>query len=359
MGENNQKIAIVLDTNFIIEQKDNFTKTVDNLSQNHFVFVTEISINERVSQKYLEIKNAYDKIENIKKEYKAYATINLHKSFDVKFKDVEKETRAAYEKYFKDRVIKFTSNNQTLNEVLERVYRKVPPFKTAHGSSDKGFKDTLLWMSTMQFFKDYSEVLEIIFITNDKEFLENAELLKTEFKNITQKKIEIKDNNYYKVLLGESTETIAKEEKNIKELSIAQKGILRDRIEETINNICYVYDYDYYGNPIHNRAFEIYKKIEYKEAQEFFENLNDTLGYHIFDKYIEPSIAFGQIVKVLNKNNIPIVDLEKAYELYKIIKTEYAEYIIPFLNTVCEIINRNYEEDFKYVELSDDDELPF
>ena len=53
---NDEKKAIVLDTNFIIEHKKDLRNVVEKLSSFFDVYVTQISISERLSQKYLELK---------------------------------------------------------------------------------------------------------------------------------------------------------------------------------------------------------------------------------------------------------------------------------------------------------------
>ena len=77
--------------------------------------------------------------------------------------------------------IKKANIDQILNEVLERVYRKKPPFSSVHGSSDKGFKDTLLWMSIIHYFEKFHSNVEVTFITSDKGFISSETTLKIAF----------------------------------------------------------------------------------------------------------------------------------------------------------------------------------
>lgn len=118
------------------------------LSEKHDVYVTDISIQERLSQKYLKTKERYDKIDKLIKDYSDLAIITLKKSFTEEIENDERITRKGYEDEFGDKIIKFTPNTDTFNIVMDRVYKKLPPFIA--GSSDKGFKDTLLWMSMLK-----------------------------------------------------------------------------------------------------------------------------------------------------------------------------------------------------------------
>ena len=64
--------------------------------------------------------------------------------------------------------------------VMERAFAKKPPFSGANKKSDKGFKDTLIWESILE-FKENTPQSKLIFYSNDNEFRADLE---EEFYNI-------------------------------------------------------------------------------------------------------------------------------------------------------------------------------
>ncbi|SKC90433.1 PIN domain-containing protein [Maledivibacter halophilus] len=355
MSDEMLKTAIVLDTNFIIEHIKDLYKILEKLSENFDVYVTEISINERISQKYLKLKSKYEKIESFRKEYDAYAIIKLKKTFEDRFDAEKKYTIKGYEEQFNDKIIRFNPSHNLLKDVMDRVYKKIPPFLNTDNASDKGFKDTLLWMSMMDFFKSIDENVNVIFISNDKGFINYAETLQMEFLTITGKKIDIRKNNYYKDLLGETIEVIKVEDIHDKELSVSEKAELRERISTVIYNICNVLQYDGYGDEYWEMAFETNTYFDNKKVKNAFENMEDIIADHILESDISASTIWGFDFMIKDYYKISIEYVEAAIELYKTIKSKYNEYMTPFLNAACEIINRNYRE----IVESNDDDLPF
>ena len=61
-----EKRAFVFDTNFIIEERKNLKKIIEELSTKFSVYVTQVSIDERISQKYIELKKKYEDIAKLK-----------------------------------------------------------------------------------------------------------------------------------------------------------------------------------------------------------------------------------------------------------------------------------------------------
>lgn len=105
-----------------------------------------------------------------------------------------------YETLFGKNIIPINKSSADFERILQRAYMKVPPFITS--GTDKGFKDSLMWLSVIDYFKANGES-EIIFVSNDNGFKENANFLCAEFEENTGKKIDIKDNSYYKSIFDE------------------------------------------------------------------------------------------------------------------------------------------------------------
>lgn len=281
MRDGINKKAIVVDTNFIIEFKDDLQNIIEKLSKDHDVFVSEISINERISQKYLEMETIYNKINEAQKEFKLYATITISKPFDEKFNLERERTIATYNHFFCDKNIPLKTDNDTLNDVLTRVYRKTPPFSTAQGSSDKGFKDTLLWMSIIKYYKEHDTHTDIIFLTNDKGFTNNSSTLISEFFEETKKTIEIKTNDYKKTLLGEESEQLQSVQIAVRLLTEKEKKGIRLEIDEVFNGICSTEVVDWSGETYRDRNFEIYEEVDVNSIEKIMDNLEAFEEYPI------------------------------------------------------------------------------
>ena len=353
-----EKSAIVLDTNFIIEHISDLRKLHEKLSENNDVYVTEISINERISQKYLELKSKYEKIETFKKEHSVYATIKLMDTFDKRFEADKQRTLDGYDKEFGDYIIRFSPDEDALKIVMDRVYKKIAPFLNKERASDKGFKDTLMWMSILQYFKELEEDIGVVFVTNDNGFLNSAEALQAEFAEVTGKTIEIKDNNYYKILLCDEKPTVVIEEKAPHKSIDIDKQAIRDRIENTIDAICYIETSDYLGNEQWERTFTTNEKFDVDYMKVIFNSLRKDLDNHIFENQISAYSILALDDRIKDINPIPMQALDAVNELYEEIQNKYPEFIEPFFSAVCEIMNRNFVIEH-IPQSNEDDELPF
>ena len=338
------KTAIVFDTNFIIEHLKDLEETLNKIPDEYEVYVTMISIEERISQRYLEQVSIYEKIKKFAQDNARYVSVKLRKTFEDRTETNKTIMLDSYQKVLGDNIIKYNPTENIFMEIIDRVYKKIPPFINVENASDKGFKDTLLWLSLLCFFKETKEYKEVIFISNDKVFINYSDKLKEEFYNRTGKSIEINDNNYYNVILGESTPLEKIEPPCQRELSSTEKSELRERISLTINNICNDHYHDQWGELITNKTFSLNSKITPQEVQEVLDGLEAVVNLHVFDKQLDASNIFSPIVIVNNYIAIPIKNVEDLLELFVNIKSKYTEYMPQFLNTVCMMINNNYEE---------------
>lgn len=353
-----EKSAIVLDTNFIIEHISDLRELHEKLSEKNDVYVTEVSVNERISQKYLELKSKYEKIEIFKKEYSSYAIIKLKDTFDKRFEAEKQRTLDVYNKEFGDYIIRFNPSEGTLKIVMDRVYKKIAPFLNKEKASDKGFKDTLIWMSILQYFKEFEEDIGVIFITNDNGFLNSADALQEEFVEVTGKNIEIKDNSYYEILLGSEKPTVVIEEKVSHKLTDNDKLALRNRIENTIDAICHIETYDYWGNEQRERIFTTNEKFDVDYMRVIFSSLRIDLDKHIFENQMSAYSILSLDDRIKDINPIPMQALEAVSELYEDILNKYPEFIEQFFSAVCEIMNRNFV--IEHISQGcEDDGLPF
>lgn len=347
-----KKKAFVFDTNFIIEYPK-LTEVVANLSEEFTVYVTQVSIDERISQKYLEMKNKYEKLTALTDKYRDIANIRIKATLDKRF-EAEKEFRQkGYIDLFGQYIIPFSLDNITLSRILDRVYKKIPPFLSVEGASDKGFKDSLIWLSLLEYFKSNGED-DIVFVTNDKGFIKNLDVLCKEFNDYTGKNIAIKDNSYYKsqFIRKESEITLAKEDSPIPDVSQ-----LREKIHDVIYFLCSIYSEDNWGNPDWDMTFTLNQRVDSAYMEDVFTHLKHYIRDHLFEKAIPAEEILGLDDRVTNRVSIPMSALENALSLHEEIQEKLPDFLPQFYSAAATIINENYIEPqvFDAVE----DEPPF
>lgn len=344
-----KKKAFVFDTNFIIENR-NLKEVVATLSDGFTVYVTQISIEERISQKHLEIKNKYEKLETISQQYKGIANVKIITSLEKSLKTFREIMEKGYANLFGEHIIPFKSDETTFSKIIDRVYKKCPPFLSGEGASDKGFKDSLIWLSLLDFFKE-SEEDEIIFVTNDNGFRKNSDALCYEFKEVTKKEIIFKDNNYYKSLF--ETNTISLEQN----VPIPDVKHLREKIHSVILSLCGIETEDYWGAPDWDTTFSLNKRVDGAYMEVVLDGLKKYIIGHIFETEVSAERVLDLDGRVTNGVSIPMVALENALSLYEEIQQRVPSYLPQFYDTAASIINRNYIEPQEDEE--DDDRMPF
>lgn len=346
------KKAFVFDTNFIIQNK-NLKEVVENLEDDYKIYVTQVSINERIAQKCREVKQKYDVVEKCIKEHNNIATIQFKTTYEEYCQTIESALQNNYNVLFDNSIIPYDGDGDTLDVILNRANKKEPPFSSAKDASDKGFKDCLLWISLLEYFKNNGET-EVVFVTDDGGFKNNIEFFCEEFNKVTGKTIVIKPNSYYNELLEtEKDEPIPKKHKTLPDFSS-----LRDRIEKTIYDLCFVVTYDYWGNETEESIFVITKKADTFDIDIFFIGLEKTINDHILENIVLTEEVFDTLdgfAPVMH--NVSIDTLERALRLYEEIKEQYPEYINQFYTAVINMFNRNYVEPKDDKDIFDD--LPF
>jgi len=332
------KKVLVMDTNFIIEHLSELHNVHQKLSETYYVFVSEISIQERLSQKYIELRKKYEELEKIIKEYSTIAKIEKKYLFEVKFESKRELIKKSYSDLFGDNIVPFEPNADMLKTIMDRVYKKIPPFINADGASDKGFKDTLLWLSLLEYFKN-CEGGNVIFVTDDKGFRNNSDALCSEFNEYTGKTIEIQGNNFYNTLIEKSelsTEIVL--------TPLPDISILRDKIQEVVSSLCYgAYDEDSWGEPIWQRTFTLHERLTADDLKNVFDNLRKVIAANIFENNLTVETAFP-LNSIKNEFPVPMNALQNALSLYEDICSNFRDYLPQFFSAAANIFNRNYQE---------------
>ncbi len=343
------KKAFVFDTNFII-QNYNLNDVVKNLNEKGFVvYITQVAIDERIAQECIKQRAKYDKLESFKKEVEGFASITITEPYEKTEKLYKEGMQKKYETLFGANIIPFDRSEKNFNRILQRAYMKVPPFITS--GTDKGFKDSLMWLSILDFFSSNGED-EVVFVSNDNGFKENSERLCTEFRDTTSKIIEIKDNSYYKTILD--SDAVKKE--NVKPNSLPDVSQLRKRIRSVLESLCWCEVEDSWGQPEFIRTFTLTEKVDADYMEAIMNGLKRDISTHLFDESVPAFNIFALDDRVVNGNaNVSVADMEAANKLFEEIKEQYPEYIKQFYSTAANIFNESYIEP---VEVNDDD-LPF
>ena len=354
-----ERTAIVIDTNFIIERQRDLQDIHRKLSETYDVFVSDVSIQERLSQKYLELHAKYDKIEKFSEEYTSLVKIEIKQPFETQFESRKERVQNDYRKTFGDNIIPFVSDEDMLKTIMNRVFKKIPPF--VDGSSDKGFKDTMIWLSLLEYFKSH-ESDNVIFITGDKGFRNNIDALCREFNEYTGKTIEIQGNNFYDNYIKGSEKCGEKAKENITPLvKFSDFAVAREQIRDTIKSLCLVEHENNWGETWHEKAFTLSTEITIDDVKILFEGLREVMAANLFETTLLSSIAFPAISAINKDYHISTSELQAALALYEDIRNIHPEYMPQFFSAVANIFNENYVapkfEDFAVID--DDGDLPF
>lgn len=355
-----EKKSFVFDTNFII-QNQNLDETLDKLKEKFSVYITQVSIDERIAQNCRDLKAQFDEAEKCKVKFIHFATISFKKTYEEESAFYQKGIQTKYENYFGDHIIPFTKDGEMLTTIIERANKRIPPFSAAKDASDKGFKDCLLWLSMLAYFKDNGED-EVIFVTDDKSaFRNNTEYLQKEFHEVTGKTIEIHPNAYYKELLDQSDKPVTDLRQEEKAEELPNLVIFREEVEETIEGLRGVEWYDYFGNPQWSQTFTTSIPFDKDYAKVFFSGLRTDIANHIFEKSVPASKLLDFDGRVIDcDTEIPMQNLEKALRIYQAVLSNYSQYSDQFFEVAAKILNRNYKAPPTLpFDVDDDEELPF
>lgn len=354
------KKAFVFDTNFIIQNKE-LDEALDKLKEQFSVYITQVSIDERIAQHCRELRSKFDDAEKCKTKFIHFATIEFKKTFEEESEFYKTGIQSKYKEYFGDNIIPFTKDGETLSVIIDRANKRIPPFSDAKGASDKGFKDCLLWLSLLEYFKDFGEST-VVFVTDDKSAFGNyKEFLSDEFGKVTGKSIEIRPNSYYKELLKQSNIPEPQEE-------VVDSGDITDdlpnleafrtEVEDAIEALRGIEYENYFGDMQWSRTFTNSIPFDKSYTKTFFEGLRSEITSHIFEKSVPASKIFGYDGRVVDDEaEIPIQNLENALGIYQRVLNNYSQYSDQFFEAAAKILNRNYVE--PEIEEEIDDDLPF
>lgn len=353
------KKAFVFDTNFII-QHQNLNEALDKLKEQFSVYITQVSIDERIAQNCRELRSKFDEAEKCKAEFRRFATISFKKTYEEESERYQKSIQAKYEAYFGENIIPFSKDGETLSVIIDRANKRLPPFSPAKDASDKGFKDCLLWLSILSYFKENGES-EVVFVTDDKSAFRNyTDALKEEFYKVTGKSIEIHPNAYYKELLSPPAEPSPAAESKSDDLP--NLDTFRDEVEDVLESLRGVHYENYFGDPQWSQTFTTSVLFDQEYMRAFFAELRKDIAEHIFETSVPASKILDLDGRIADGDmEIPMQSLENALRIYQAVLKNYPQYSDQFFEAAAKIFNRNFKAPPPpFYELVDDDgDLPF
>lgn len=182
---------IIFDTNIIwLNDEDKISKLFNSsinesvkfikdnsLSKNITIAIPEVVLQERIEQTLCQIKEVVKKIENGINALSGFGIKISEKNYKKNFKKKILENLDKILNKSEIEILKTPKFNQ--RKLIERSLKKIKPF---NGDGDKGFKDTLLWLTVIDDVKKCKDINYILCTNNIIDF--NIEELSTEFKNL-------------------------------------------------------------------------------------------------------------------------------------------------------------------------------
>jgi len=354
------KKAFVFDTNFIIQNKE-LDEALDKLKEQFSVYISQVSIDERIAQECRDVQKDFEEAERCKAKFLRFATVEFKKTFEEECEFYKTGMQSKYEEYFGANIIPFQKDGETLTAIIDRANKRLPPFSAAKDASDKGFKDCLLWLSIMDYFKNHGEET-VIFVTDDKSAFGNyREALTDEFNKETGKSIEIHPNSYYKELLKQiQTPEPQEESEPVSETEeLPNLESLRTEVEDAVEALrCIEYE-NYFGDPQWAQTFTTSVPFDKDYTKTFFTGLRSDISSHIFESSVPATKVLDFDGRVADADaEIPIKNLENALSIYQRVLSNYSQYSEQFFEAAAKILNRNYVEPKVFTDINDDD-LPF
>lgn len=282
------------------------------------------------------------------------------------YEQSSKKIDSYFKEFFKDNIIKGYSKGKMYDDLLDRVRFKKAPFFNQENSSDKGFKDTLMWMSILNYI-DKSDFLEFNIVTNDKGFLtkQKESLIKEFSSRFPDKTLNIISNNEFIKNRNNGEDGLEIDDKDdnpiINDKQTSVKKISEELIQVAKESVVALFYYTVYGNPYEfeqydDNRFVLSKRPNFNEVVEFVDSLNDMIDDFTFHDYIDVQkilIDMGfQYVK--QREGIPRMVLKQFTNIFLEIKNVYPA----SFDALVQLCIDNFCE-IKDIGLEPEDELPF
>ena len=294
---------VFFDTNFLRKKNiDDFSKFyfgtpfedfIDFLGTNdvldyYRINISEITIEELKKQIIDKYKEELSSLKESYKKFKNIHNIKFDEDKEVKYNEILVKLMEDYIKFHNINIVE--TKNISLQNLLNREIKKKKPFVGENGNSDKGFKDAVLWESIIEYAKKSKNTNFILFTKNIQDFPKELE---NEFKDITNKKIEIL--NEISVV---QQRILLKDSKKAKD--ILTLNWLKDNIQIVIYEINSYFE--------KSTDWKDYQIVKIDRIEDLIIEGNNFYSFMIFEIEDEPDNERQWYVKVNYKNDEMHID---------------------------------------------------
>lgn len=359
---------IIFDTNILTEKRllKNIKLLIDQHKNRGDIYITETVLDEFTNFNYNLMKT--EVVDTLSTYNFMYKLLDIE--YDLKkihSKEYLEDIKSIIKDLFEDNIISLGTIK--LEEVYGRAIKKIPPFDSSR-PSDNGFKDTLIWLSILNY--DYTNYSEIFFITKDKIFKKHEMFFQKEFDKKHNKPIFIFDDLPIENVKDSNEQiessTFQKSTEDYSESILEDYNKINDfrsELEEVINEIIYipVVNYDYYEHS--ELRFVIHEHINIENLESFRMHLvslvKDNILSHkikVFD-FLSPYCDIENILKNYD------IELDSVVRLLKII-SEFQKVLPKYTNALLLAINNKINTETYQLDITNidsinipDEDLPF
>lgn len=244
------KYKIVFDSNIVFCNEENqLDKVFNSRIKEVFDFlksnkVTTVSLcvpklvfDERVTQRVAQVENQFLKMNSALRNLKIFGIINIKEKAFKKEKFQKKINENALKTIKRYKIKEIPTANIEQEVLMQRALQKTAPFY-GRGKGDKGFKDTLMWLSLLKDAKNKQGCNYILFTNDESGF--DQEICEKEFKEYSSADFfVIKEFSVLKVFLDEKLKLdleLKELYRNIEQEILSLQGTITAEVGRYINN---------------------------------------------------------------------------------------------------------------------------
>lgn len=240
-------ICVFLDTNILHSKSTDFTKA--RFAEKLEELIGEIEVNDLYTYVKLvipqlviselrkqQIDDCSDTVKDLRKTKVTSQVIELPKNYEETCDKVFNDTLDDLHNGTVKVDVAPYPPDEALQGIIRRAISKNPPFEAKEKESDKGFKDALIWESLLEYKKQHSKDVLVLY-SKDKRITDP--FLAKEYKELFSEEIHMvfrEDPNSHKKLLDKLRELSDVEEERA---TFSQQ--LKDRLVDLVKNISWVY----------------------------------------------------------------------------------------------------------------------
>lgn len=307
------KGIVTFDTNFIIENKAVLRDTIKSIKEKYECIIFDLVIEEIKGQKIRDTLMEYNNImEKIKQSKEKNKWLKIEDKTNIKLEQEKQENdlETWMNNMFGENIIKF-DNTVFMKDLLRRAKYKTPPFNNSEKSSDKGFKDTLIFLNIKKYSTETKN--DLFFITNDKGFINNKNELEKEFLEETNNNLSIISGSKEEILQALGIIEIESEtQRNDKDNTIFPASeqsfdldTFRDELLSILNRMFFFQDYI------------LYEKMDISNIEYFINSIEENVNTYIFCKEVNGK----ELLNISCKDfYFSLSDLRALLQKYELIK---------------------------------------